>query len=313
MKTKKLLLILATLSAGGTASSQEMTELSCRDFRPTPEAIERFPNLAGACEGIVERDGELYGKFTATVRRVRGNNVTLHLPATDQTVSVRADPLLRVLIGDRKVRPRDLGRGDEIHIYLAVTEFSKPDIEDIVLVTEADILVNVEVDQVAAQIPGRVTTAAVTSVAIVEAVNRETREIKVIDASGQRFSFVAGDMVANFDQIEPRDRIVTEHLESVAVFVAPAGAPAMGDAMAVELAPLGNKPGVKAVDTFMVSATVEALNVTDRIAMIRGKNGNVRTIKIADDVPLDLVEVGDEVRLRITQAIAISVRKADKS
>ncbi len=150
MKTKKLLLILATLFASATASSQEMTELSCRDFRPTPEAIERFPNLAGACEGIVDRDGELYGKFTATVRRVRGNNVTLHLPATDKTFSVRADPSQRVLMGDRKVRPRDLARGDEIHIYLAVTAFSKPDIEDIVLITQADVLVSVEVEQVAA-------------------------------------------------------------------------------------------------------------------------------------------------------------------
>jgi hypothetical protein len=30
-------------------------------------------------------------------------------------------------------------------------------------------------------------------------------------------------------------------------------------------------------------------------------------------VPLDLIDVGDEVRMRVTQALAISVRKADKS
>jgi hypothetical protein len=150
MKTRKLLLILATLLSSAAVGAQEMTELSCRDFRPTNEAIERFPNLLGACEGIVDRDGELYGKFTANVRRVRGNNVTLHLPATDRTFTVRADPSQRVLIGNRKVRPRDLQRGDEIRIYLAASAFAKPDIEDIALITEENVLVDVEVESVAA-------------------------------------------------------------------------------------------------------------------------------------------------------------------
>ena len=54
----KYLLLLGLLAAGN-ASAQEMTALSCNDFRPTNEAIERFPDLVGACEGIVERDGEL--------------------------------------------------------------------------------------------------------------------------------------------------------------------------------------------------------------------------------------------------------------
>ena len=120
-------------------------------------------------------------------------------------------------------------------------------------------------------------------------------------------------MVRNFDQIEPRDRIVTEYLESVAILVAPAGAPTMGSGAAVELAPLGAKPGVTAVETFVVKATVESLNLTDRIATLRYEDGSMRTIKVADDVPLDLVDIGDEVRLRITNAVAISVRKADKS
>ena len=63
----------------------------------------------------------------------------------------------------------------------------------------------------------------------------------------------------------------------------------------------------------MVKATIESLNETDRIAMLRSEDGRTRTIKIADDVPLDMVEVGDEVRMRVTEAIAISVVQPDKS
>ena len=371
MKMSRILLILATMLIGTTAGAQEMTALGCNDFRPTSEALERFPNLAGACEGIVERDGELFGLFTAVVRRATGSRVTVHLPATGKTFSVSTDPSHRVIVDGRKTSVRNLQRGQEIKIYLAVNEFAKPDIEEVVFVTETNIFVNVEIEKVAelpttaslwpaiamagffllgagyllrrrrfraglsclmflsvtlitaapvaeaqtqtVQKPGRVVTSTVRSTAIVEAVDKETRQLKVIDASGRRFTMVVDDVVANFDQIEPRDRIVVEYLESIAVVAVPAGTPAMGEGMAVELAPLGGKPGITGVETFMVSATVESLNLSDRIATLRYEDGSTRTIKVADDVPLDLVDIGDEVRFRITQAVAVSVRKADKS
>lgn len=370
MKTIRLL-ILAALFAGANASAQEMTALSCNDFRPTNEAIERFPDLLGACEGIVERDGELYAKFRAVVRRVWGNNVTLYLPATKKTFTAKPDSEARVLIEGRKTRVRDLVRGQEIRIYLAVNEFAKPDIQEVAFVTEQDVVVDVVIEEVPAlpttaspwpavaagglmllgiaylmrrrrlravapllviasfglltapapanaetkevEIPGKVVTSTVVSMAIVEAVNKDTRELKLIDANGKRYTVKASDLVRNFDQIEPRDRIIMEYLESVAVFVVPEGSPELPDAIAVEVAPLGAKPGLKAADTFMVKASIESLNVTDRIAILRTESGQVRTVKVADDVPLDKVKVGDEVRLRITQALAVNVRKADKS
>ena len=369
MKKTKILLILATMLIGTTAGAQETSALSCDDFRPTPEALERFPNLEGACEAIVERDGELFGLFRAVVRRSTHTSVTLRLPATDKTFVVHPDPSHRVLVGGTKTRVRDLARGQEITIYLAVNEFAKPDIEQVAFVTEANFLVDLEVEEVAelpttaspwpaitmagllllgasyllrrrrfragvsclmllsatlmagapnadaqtqsVQKPGRVVTSTVRSAAIVEAVNKETRELKVIDADGRRFTMVVDDLVVNFEQIEPRDRIVVEYLQSIATVVVPAGAPAMGEGMAVELAPVGSKPGVTGVQTFVVSATVESLNLSDRIATLRYEDGSTKTIKVADEVPLDLVDVGDEVRFRITEAVAISVRQAD--
>jgi len=371
MKKLKLLLICLILTSATAAGAQEMSALTCDDFRPTPEALERYPNLVGACEAIVERDGELFGLFRIVVRSVSGLRMTLYLPATDKTFNVVPDSSQRVIVNGRKVRPRDVRSGQEIRIYLAVSEFAKPDVEEVAFVTEEDFIVEVEIADVVAlpttaspwptvallglillgagylmrrrrlhaesplavilavsvlaasppadadshtktvQVPGRVTTSTVRSAAIVEAVNRETREIKVIDASGRRYSFFASEMVENFDQIEPRDRIVTEYLESVAIFVTPAGAPEMGDMTAVELAPLGDKPGIAAVDTFMIKATIESLNETERKAMLRGEDGRTRTVRIADDVPLDLINVGDEVRMRITEAFAISVVEPD--
>lgn len=371
MKFFGLALVLAASFLAANANAQEMTALSCDDFKPTPEALERFSNLKGACEGIVERDGELYALFTAIVRRATNTSATLYLPATDHTFRVQPESSYRVLLGGKKTRVRDLTRGQEIRIYLLVSEFSKPNIEEIAFITEEDILVDIKIEKVPAlpttasiwptiagagllflgigyalrrrrfraglplviivsaafvagsptakaetetmQKPAKVITSTVRTAAIVEAVNKETRELKLIDASGRRFTTVADLTVRNFDQIEPRDRIVMDYLQSVAVLVVPAGSPALPSGAMVELAPLGDKPGISGVETILVNAVVESLNVADRLATIRYQDDSVRTVKVADEVDLELVNVGDEVRFRITTAVAVSVRKADGS
>jgi len=117
-------------------------------------------------------------------------------------------------------------------------------------------------------------------------------------------------MVANFDQIEPRDRIVTEYLESVAVFVVPEGTPNLGDMGLVEVAPLGEKPGVAVADTYMVAARIDAVDADNRVVALRGADGFQTAIRVADDVDLEQLIVGDEVRMRVTEAVAISVVEA---
>lgn len=313
MKTPASAFILAAalLSTNALGQDKEMTQLSCKDFVPTQEARERFPNLAGACEGVVERDGELFGLFRAEVRRVRGNNVTLYLPATDHTFTVRPDPSMRVLVNGKKVRPRDLATRQEIRIYLSARQFARPDVEEIAFTTESDFLVDVPIDEFSTvSLPGRVITSKARREAIVQSVNRETREIKVVDANSRIHKFVAGDMVANFDQIEPRDRIVTEYLESVAVFIAPKGTPALGDAGLVELAPPGDKPGMAMADTYMIAATIDAIDTSGHTVTLRDQDGFQTALKVADDVELEEFKVGDEVRMRVTQAVAISVVEA---
>ncbi len=84
----------------------EESALTCSDFRPTPEALNRFPNLMGACEAVVERDGNLYGMFRAIVRRTGARSVTFYLPVTDHTFVVEPRPEARVLIdGSDSMRP----------------------------------------------------------------------------------------------------------------------------------------------------------------------------------------------------------------
>ena len=66
MKLFKLMLILATIGLA-TAVNAATTELSCSDFKPTAEALAKYGNLRGACEGIVDRDAVQAPKKTVAV------------------------------------------------------------------------------------------------------------------------------------------------------------------------------------------------------------------------------------------------------
>ena len=160
--------------------------------------------------------------------------------------------------------------------------------------------------------PARVLSTMVKMGAIVEAVDKQTRDLKLIDAQGNRFTVVADAAIRNFDQIEPRDRIIVEYLESVAVVVAPAGSEApIGDAELLTVAPAGDKPGMSDVATRMVMATVHGINAADRLVTLETADGDLRTIKVSEDARLDSVDIGDQVRVRITTAIAVAVVTPD--
>ncbi len=143
-------LCLLPFAVGTAWAESTPSALTCADFRPTQEALDRFPDLKGACQEVVERDGELYAKFPATVRRASYSSVTLYLAATDHTFTITPDSDARVLIGGRKYRPRDLQRGQDVNIYLSTSAFATPNVEEVALVTEDDMMITHEAAPAAA-------------------------------------------------------------------------------------------------------------------------------------------------------------------
>ena len=160
--------------------------------------------------------------------------------------------------------------------------------------------------------PARVVSTIIQRAVIVEAVYPETRELKLLDSQGNRFRVTVDELVADYDQIKPRDRIIAEYIESVAIVVAPHDSePLMGDDRVVEVGTEDGKPVIRGAETRVVVATVESINLADRMVTIRAEGGDTQTIKVSDEARLDLVEVGDQVRLRITSALAVSFRRPD--
>jgi len=121
------------------AVDPQLADITCEQlgekYELTAEAEERFADLRGSCEGVYEVDGHLYTRTQAIIRSKRGGKVRLYLPATGHTFEITPDPSGRVWVGSRKMRVRDLSRGDELGIYISVDKFAQEKIDEIAFVT----------------------------------------------------------------------------------------------------------------------------------------------------------------------------------
>src|SRR5690606_33798203 len=95
------------------------TGASCEQVTWSDQAIERYPNIADACQEVMERDGEYYVRFEGEVRRVtdRGGRVTIAFE--DGATLTRTPPEnLSLSLDGRDRRPQDLRPGDELTFYV---------------------------------------------------------------------------------------------------------------------------------------------------------------------------------------------------
>lgn len=139
---KTLAVVCAFAAAPAYAVDPQLSDMTCDQLRDkyaaTPEAQARFADLKGSCQGVYNINGNLYAMTAAVIRHAGGSSVTLYIPATDHTFSVTPDSSARVVIGGRKVRVRDLNRGDEVHIYLSVDKLATERVDAIAFATEDD-------------------------------------------------------------------------------------------------------------------------------------------------------------------------------
>jgi hypothetical protein len=166
--------------------------------------------------------------------------------------------------------------------------------------------------QPSASVPGGVVVAERTTLtATVEAVDKGKRTVTLRGPQGRTVSLKAPKDARNFEQIQVGDTVQAEYLDAVALFVRkPGAAPSAGEATSVRVAPPGERPAAVMVDTVQLTARVEAIDYDTREVTLRGPRGNTRTVKVDPQVErLNEVKVGDEVVVRHTEAVALTVRR----
>jgi len=98
---------------------------SCEEVTWSEDALERYPNIASACQEVMERDGEYFVRFEGEVRRVtdRGGRVTIAFEDGD-TLTLTPPENLALSIDGRERSPRDLRPGDELTFYVPQNELA---------------------------------------------------------------------------------------------------------------------------------------------------------------------------------------------
>jgi hypothetical protein len=147
------------------------------------------------------------------------------------------------------------------------------------------------------------------TVAVVEAINHETRDVTLTGPDGNSVSFVASEEARNLNQVSVGDEVAIEIFEEVTITLVEghgqqAGA---GEMTGVARAEEGETPAGMAFDTVVVTATVEEINLEANTFKLKGPEGNVKQFDARDPENLKLAKVGDLVVITSTSAIALSL------
>jgi hypothetical protein len=158
--------------------------------------------------------------------------------------------------------------------------------------------------------PGGITVSTYQETATVTSVDKASRRITLLTPGGAEMTSKAGPEVANFDQIEPGDKVRATLTEQLIVFVRDSHEPpTQQQSRTLALAPAGSKPGGVVADTIEMTAKVVAIDVPRHEATVQFPDGRTQTFKVRNDVDLTKRRVGEEVVIHSTEAIAVSVEK----
>lgn len=146
--------------------------------------------------------------------------------------------------------------------------------------------------------------------AVVETVDKETRQILLTGENGRRLSFVAGPDVRNFEQIEPGDRVRLGYYQGVAARMAdpddPGGAVIVSEA---DRAALGERPALAAATVTNLVVEFISYDATSAVATFVTPDGIVHSTKLHPDMRSFAAarKAGDRIEVTIEQAVAVSV------
>jgi hypothetical protein len=158
-------------------------------------------------------------------------------------------------------------------------------------------------------VPGGIFVETHQMTADVTAIDAAKRTVTLRTPDGKKDTVKCGPEVVNFDQIRVGDQVKVTATEEVAVYMATDAPSSDGGAAVVALAPKGAKPGGIVAATVQVIATVTAIDLKHHKATLQFADGTTHTVAVRPDVDLTKRKVGEQVVIRTTGALAISVDK----
>jgi hypothetical protein len=163
--------------------------------------------------------------------------------------------------------------------------------------------------------PGAISVMVAKASAAVESVDAAKRTVTLKMPDGAMKTLKCGPEVRNFDQIKAGDTVNLTFVDEVAAYIRKADAPPLAEEGAmVALAPKGAKPGVLMAETAEVKVKIEAVDLKKHTVTFLNPDGSMKTVKAGKKMKGALKDLkkGDDVVLRVTQALLINVTAAAK-
>jgi hypothetical protein len=152
--------------------------------------------------------------------------------------------------------------------------------------------------------------------ASVEEINATNREVTLKGPLGNTVTFTVDERVKRFNEIKVGDYVTADYYISLAADLrAPTPEEETHPIMILEAkgkAPPGTSPAAGGLRRIKVVTTVEGLDRPTETITVKGPRGNYLTAKVEDPANLTKMKIGDHIVVTYTEALAISLQKAEK-
>jgi hypothetical protein len=156
----------------------------------------------------------------------------------------------------------------------------------------------------------------VTVTASVEAINQANREVSLKGPLGNTVTFTVDKRVKRLDEVKVGDLVRADYYVSIAAELRkPTAAEKKNPIMLLEgagKAPPGTSPAAGGLRRFKVVTTIEGLDRPTQTITVKGPLGNYLTARVADPSNLPKMRIGENIVVTYTEALAISLEKAEK-
>jgi hypothetical protein len=174
-------------------------------------------------------------------------------------------------------------------------------------------------EQTSAEPPrlAREDTVLVTVTASVEAIDYATREVTLKGPLGNSVTFTADQRVKRLNEVKVGDFIRADYYVSFAAELRPPTAEEAKTPFvmldATGKAPPGTTPAGGGLRRFKVVTTIEGLDRPTGTITVKGPRGNYLTARVADPSRLTQMRIGETIVVTYTEALAVSLEKAEKN
>ncbi len=172
-------------------------------------------------------------------------------------------------------------------------------------------MLSIAAESKAQERPSGVKVEATSITATVTEINYKYRTVVLKGPKGDLVEMQVGDEVRNLERVKVGDLVTIENSKSVALEVRKStGEPVAMETKSVTRANTGEKPSGTLKTTGLMTVRVEDIDYKKREVTLKLADGNIMKIEVGPQVKrLEDVHKGDEVVVRYTTTVSISVKK----